>query len=200
MEALSTYVCLVSARGWGQGGGAPSLLYADCDHLMTRTLFRSLVLALTISALCAGAAFAQSPPPMPPGMTPEIMKMMMTPGAPNPPGLPPGLTPQSGCIPTMGFHYAKGSDFPFGPIYGYYEGKAIFTEYMPTVEQFTSGFNTDDIKPLPGYTIDHVDIWYEPHGHPGLTVPHYDIHAWYIPHTQHMTFCNNSSGKRPPFL
>lgn len=166
-------------------------------------LIARVALALVAVTACSTSlAIAQTaaPPPLPPGMTPEIMKMMMTPGVNNPKGLPAGMVPVSGCIPTMGFHYAKGSDFPFGPIYGYYEGKPTFTEYMPTVEQFKAGFSTDDIKALPGYKIDHIDIWYEKNGHPGLTVPHYDIHAWYVPHKEHMTMCNNTSGVRPPFL
>lgn len=154
----------------------------------------SLATAPTLPAL------AQSAPAMPPGMTPKMMKMMMTPGPMNPPGLPRGMTPLSGCIPTMGYHYSKASDDPFGPLYGYYAGKPVFTEYMPTVKQFEAGFNIDGIKPLPGYKIDHIDVWYEKHGHPGLPVPHYDIHAWYIPHAAHMTFCGNTSGKRPAFL
>jgi hypothetical protein len=33
-----------------------------------------------------------------------------------------------------------------------------------------------------------------------MAMPHYDIHAWYIPHTAHMTFCKNLTGKRPSFV
>lgn len=170
-------------------------------NLLGRVSF-AVVASLSIAFATANAQTppGSGPPPLPPGMTQEIMTMMMTPGKPTPPGLPRGLVPLSGFIPTMGFHYAKGGDFPFGPLFGWYEGKPIFTEFMPTVVQFEAGFNTDDIKALPGYKIDHVDIWYEPHGHPGLTVPHYDVHAWYVPHAEHMKFCNNPSGKRPPFL
>ena len=138
---------------------------------------------------------------MPPGMTPAIMKMMMTPGAAHPKGLPKDVEPYSGCIPAMGFHYAAKKDFPLGPIYGYYQGKPIFTEIMPSKAAFEKGMDLDNVlKPLPGYKIDHVDIWYEPAGHPGMAAPHYDIHAWYIPHKTHMTFCKNASGKRPAFV
>lgn len=171
---------------------------------LTRHILEAAAALAMVGALSGSLAIAQTPPPgpnpMPPGMTPEIMKMLMTLGEKDPIGLPPGLTPQSGCVPTMGYHYAKDADSPFGPIYGYYNGKPVFTEYMPTVQQFNEGFNLDEIVPLPGYKIDHVDIWYEKNGHKGLMQPHYDIHAWYVPHAEHMLFCNNTSGKRPPFL
>ena len=147
------------------------------------------------------AAGAQPAPKLPPGMTPEMAKMMMTPGAPHPKGLPAGVEPWGGCIPSMGYHYARKADIPFGPIYGYYQGKPVFTEIMIATQMFTAGKSWDNVlKPLPGYTIDHIDIWHEQHGHPGYQTPHYDIHAWYIPRSKYMYFCNNTSGKKPAFL
>jgi hypothetical protein len=141
------------------------------------------------------------PMKMPPGMTPEILKMMMSPGAPHPKGLPVDVVPVAGCIPAMGYHYVNQKNWPEGPIYGSYNGKPIFTEMMPTKAKFESGFDMNDsLKPLPGYKIDHVDIWYEPNGHPGMATPHYDIHAWYVSHAEHMKYCKNASGKRPAFV
>jgi hypothetical protein len=171
--------------------------------LMKRFVFSCL--SVTLAAGLLAATPASKAPPMgklPPGMTPAILQMMMTlPKGPHPSVMPAGTVPVSGCIPTMGYHYAKPSNFPFGPIYGYYNGKATFTEVMVDKGLFEKGSSWNEIlKPLPGYKIDHVDIWYESHGHPGYTIPHYDIHAWYIPHAQHMTFCGNTSGKRPAFL
>ncbi len=69
---------------------------------------------LTVVACAAGALLgsaaradtAATTPPLPPGMTPAVYKMIMTPGQPHPPGLPADVVPQLGCIPTMGFHYA----------------------------------------------------------------------------------------------
>jgi len=157
-----------------------------------------------LSAIAAIALLGAAPPAgkLPPGMTPQIMKMMMTLPAGHPPAvLPPGVQPVSGCIPTMGYHYARANNFPGGPIYGYYNGKPTFTELMVSTKIFDAGMNWDDaLKPLPGYHIDHVDIWWESRGHPGYMVPHYDIHAWYVPHAEHMTFCGNKSGKRPAFV
>ena len=147
------------------------------------------------------SASASAPAPaLPPGMTPAMMQMMMKPGPAHPAGLPKDVVPVGGWIPSMGYHYAKPTDWPMGPIYGWYKGKPVFTEVMPTKEQFAKGFDLNNIKALPGYTIDHIDIWEEPHGHPGMEAPHYDIHAWYIPHAKHMTFCGNTSGKRPSFV
>ena len=166
---------------------------------MRSVLLRFFSFAFVLVVATGMPAASQTPsggaPPLPPGMTPAMMELVMTPGKMNPPGLPKGLMPLGGCIPAMGYHYLKGKD-PFGPIYGYYKGKPVFTEYMPTVKQFESGFNLDNIKALPGYTIDHVDVWFEKNGHPGLMVPHYDIHAYYVPHSAHMTYCGNRSGKR----
>ncbi|HET9391965.1 MAG TPA: hypothetical protein VFO29_00390 [Candidatus Rubrimentiphilum sp.] len=150
---------------------------------------------------CASLLAATPPMKLPPGLTPAIMQMMNTPLKTHPAAMPAGTVPFAGCIPTMGYHFSNPKNFPFGPIYGYYNGKATFTEVMVDQKMFAQGKSWDELlKPLPGYKIDHVDIWYESHGHPGYTIPHYDIHAWYIPHSAHMTFCGNKSGKRPAYL
>ena len=165
----------------------------------------ALLLSIGVFAVSApaGAQDKAMPMPMPPGMTPEMMQLMMKPGPAHPKGLPADVVPVAGCIPAMGYHYVNQKNWPTGPIYGYYNGKPVFTEVMLTKTAFASkaGVNMDEIlKPLPGYHINHVDIWFEPNGHPGMTMPHYDIHAWYIPHSEHMTFCKNASGKRPAFV
>ena len=173
---------------------------------MLRTSIRIVGLALAALLTLAVPGTAQTTAPkapgkMPPGMTPELMKMMMAPGPAHPKGIPAGVGPVSGCIPSMGYHYVRKADWPQGPIYGWYNGKLTFTEIMPTKKQFEQGFDINEaLKPLPGQAIDHVDVWYEPHGHPGMTIPHYDIHAWYVPHSEHMKYCNNKSGKRPSFV
>ncbi|MBV8722096.1 MAG: hypothetical protein JO277_08100, partial [Candidatus Eremiobacteraeota bacterium] len=41
------------------------------------------------------------------------------------------------------------------------------------------------------YHIDHVDFAFEPHGHEGLPVPHYDIHAYYVSPAVQATICPN---------
>jgi len=138
---------------------------------------------------------------LPFGLTPAAIQKIMTPLKGHPAAMPADTVPFEGCVPAMGYHYARAQDVPFGPFYGYYNGKAVFTEVMVAKSSFDQGRSFDDLlKPLPGYAIDHVDVWFEPFGHPGYRVPHYDIHAWYVPHAVHMKFCGNASGKRPPYL
>ncbi|HTU81194.1 MAG TPA: hypothetical protein VMF61_03640 [Candidatus Acidoferrales bacterium] len=97
----------------------------------------------------------------------------------RPAGLPAGYVLVSPCIATMGEHWANPKD-PQAPIYGTWQGKVIFTEIMVPLTQLQQGFSYADLRPLPGNTIDHVDFEFEPHGHEGMPVPHYDLHAYYI--------------------
>ena len=166
---------------------------------------RAVQLVISLLLIAGASSFnraAASPPPqLPPGMTPQMFKQVMTPGPPHPRGLPSDVQPMGGCIPTMGFHYANPKNWPFGPIYGWYRGKVTFSEVMIPQSAFAQGKSWSEIlQPLPGHSIDHVDIWFEPHGHPGYMVPHYDIHAWYVGHKEHMTYCNNPSGTKPAWL
>jgi len=107
----------------------------------------------------------------------------------RPVGMPAGAVMVSPCIRNMGEHWVNPKDAPTGPIYGTYQGKIIFTEIMPTKAQLDKGWWYSNLRALPGYKIDHVDVEYHPKGHPGLMVPHYDIHAYYIPHAAEMNIC-----------
>jgi hypothetical protein len=123
---------------------------------------------------------------------------------PQPPAHVPGMPSVirvSGCIPTMGYHYADPKTLPFGPIYGWYNGKWTFTEIMLNAQQLGTMHQSFDgvLKPLPGYAINHVDFWFEKNGHPGYWAPHYDIHAFYVEHSDHMFWCGNKAGKRMEF-
>ncbi len=42
------------------------------------------------------------------------------------------------------------------------------------------------LKPPGGYAIDHVFI---PHGHAHYPIPHYDIHACFVPNSEHIAYC-----------
>ncbi|WP_317996484.1 hypothetical protein [Vulcanimicrobium alpinum] len=127
------------------------------------------VLSLSHSTLVADAAPSTAPGAgsLPPGMTPAMMKMIMTPAGPaHPKGMPPGFRPFVGCIPTMGYHYYNPKIGLTGPLYGWYNGKLVFTEWMPSPRQLKTTLYDDILRPLPGYRIDHVDIW-PTTGHPG---------------------------------
>lgn len=120
---------------------------------------------------------------------------MMMKGAPPPKPIPSNYVQVSPCIPGMGAHYIDPKTFPNSPIYGVYRGKPVFTEVMVTPKDLKAGKSWDNVlRPLPGYSIDHVDFDYLPKGHPGMMFPHYDMHAFYVPHAAHMKFCPGPMG------
>ena len=123
--------------------------------------------ALTLGS--TGIAFADSSAPMLPPQP-----------AVHPAGIPQDALMVSPCVATMGEHWANLKNLPMGPIYGTWQGKPVFTEIMVPLTTLQQGFSYSNIHALPGYAIDHVDVAFEPTGHPGLTVPHYDIHAYYV--------------------
>lgn len=113
----------------------------------------------------------------------------------HPVAIPANYVLVSPCIPGMGEHWAnpkKGTHAT--TLYGTYRGKPVFTEIMLTQSDFATGKSfIDTLKPLPGYRIDHVDIQFLPHGHPGMPFAHYDIHGYYVGHAIHEAFCPGSS-------
>lgn len=113
--------------------------------------------------------------------------------AAHPAGIPADALMVSPCIATMGEHWANPKSLPLGPIYGVWQGKPVFTEIMVSVEQLNKGFSYADIHALPGYTIDHIDVNYEPNGHEGFPIPHYDVHAYYVSPAVQATICPNGT-------
>jgi hypothetical protein len=110
----------------------------------------------------------------------------------RPAGIPADALRVSPCIQGMGEHWANPKNLPFGPIYGVYAGKPVFSEIMIDKKAFAAGTSyVDALKPLPGYAIDHVDVEYVPYGHAGYPIPHYDIHAYYVAHSIHVAYCPN---------
>ncbi|MBV9028138.1 MAG: hypothetical protein JO311_05935 [Candidatus Eremiobacteraeota bacterium] len=107
----------------------------------------------------------------------------------RPAGIPADAVMVSPCIATMGEHWATLKNLPMGPIYGVWHGKPVFTEIMVTVDQLKAGFSYANIRALPGYAIDHIDVGFEPNGHEGLPVPHYDVHAYYVSPEVQATIC-----------
>lgn len=71
---------------------------------------------------------------------------------------------------------------------------------MISQKAFAQGRNWQNIGvPIRGYSVDHADVWFAPHGHEGAPAPHYDIILFFVPHAVHMKLCN-PSGKLPDFV
>ncbi len=105
--------------------------------------------------------------------------------------LPPGLKKTSGVVPGMGEHYLNPKS---KTIYGGYQGKIVFIEYEVAVSEMTGDENKFwDKEKIPSFVgkIDHIDLEYLGKGHPGMTLPHFVIHAYTVSHATHKAF-------RPP--
>ncbi|HZG87808.1 hypothetical protein [Paenibacillus sp.] len=88
-------------------------------------------------------------------------------------------------VPAMGEHWAnpEAGDLPIGPIYGVYKGKLVFLEYMIAQDDFVTGknhVNLEGMKGVPMPPIVQTDIEFQPEGHPGFEIPHYDLHFYFI--------------------
>ncbi|MGE5701747.1 MAG: hypothetical protein ACM32O_04385 [Clostridia bacterium] len=99
--------------------------------------------------------------------------------------LPKGSIQITPVVPAMGEHWAnpQAGDLPTGPIYGVYENRLVFLEYMIAQDDFVKGkdhVNLAGMKGVPSPAVVQMDIEVQPHGHDGFEVPHYDIHAYFI--------------------
>jgi hypothetical protein len=139
-------------------------------------------LSLFALTLALSTAFAVAAPPKGAPQLPPQPKV-------HPAGIPKDAVMVSPCIQTMGEHWAALKTLPLGPIYGTWQGKPVFSEIMVSVQQLKKGFSYANLHALPGYHIDHVDFEYEPKGHEGFPVPHYDVHAYYVSPAQQAKIC-----------
>lgn len=142
-------------------------------------MLRSLYGVAVLAFLTGTASAANAPMALPP--QPRV----------HPAGIPANAVRVSPCVRTMGEHWAALRDLPTGPIYGVWQGKPVFTEIMVSVAQLQHGFSWANIRALPGYHIDHIDFEFEPHGHAGFPVPHYDMHAYYVSPAAEARICPN---------
>lgn len=106
--------------------------------------------------------------------------------------LPKGTVQISPVVPQMGEHWTnpeedilllENDDPVFKTIYGVYEGKLVFIEQMISQKYFAEGksfVNFAGMKGLPSPAINHTNLEFIPNGHEGYTVPHYDIHHYFI--------------------
>jgi hypothetical protein len=146
-------------------------------------VYKVALAALAWLLLSFASATAAGPPAGMPPLPPQPKV--------HPAGIPANYMMVSPCIATMGEHWANlKADLHGSTIYGTYQGKPVFTEIMLLPKDFAQGKSfVNVLKPLSGYQIDHVDIEYLPHGHPGMAFAHYDIHGYYVPHAVHEKFC-----------
>jgi hypothetical protein len=96
--------------------------------------------------------------------------------------VPEGTIQLSGVVPAMGEHWGNPADMPLGPIYCIHEGKIVCLEFMIAQADFEAGKSWPDLAGMDGLPpVDHVSIGFEPAGHEGYEVPHYDIHMYFLP-------------------
>lgn len=154
-------------------------------HRSLAAIAVAIFLSLSSSALAAGSP--KGMPPLP--LQPKV----------HPAGIPANYMQVSPCIVGMGEHWANlKAGIHATTLYGTYQGKPVFTEIMLLPADFAAGKSYENVlRPLPGNQIDHVDIEFLKHGHPGMAYAHYDIHAYYVtPAVQHK-ICPNGVGIPP---
>ena len=101
----------------------------------------------------------------------------------------------------MGAHWANPSDQPNGPLYCVIQNRIVCVEYAVSQADLEAGKSFINLKwPLRGGTklprINHVDLNFQPTGHPGFTEPHYDLHIYFITkqHLQRLAPANPTAG------
>ncbi len=110
--------------------------------------------------------------------------------------LPSGTVQLTPTVPGMGEHWANPEDMPLGPIYLVYQGEVIGIEYM-----YSEDMLSEVSIPTPegdeifeelanlgvDHQVDHIDVGFMSDGHEGFEGPHWDIHAYYVAHAEHMS-------------
>jgi len=95
--------------------------------------------------------------------------------------LPEDVIQISSVVPAMGEHWANPATLPLGPIYCVHEGKIVCLEFMMSQQDFADGKSWPDLAGIPGLPpVNHTHIGFQPHGHEGFEVPHYDIHMYFL--------------------
>lgn len=95
--------------------------------------------------------------------------------------LPEDVVQLSGVVPQMGEHWGKIDNLPLGPIYCVHENKIVCLEFMISQEDFAAGESWPVLAGMDGLPpVNHVSISFEPEGHEGYEIPHYDIHMFFL--------------------
>jgi hypothetical protein len=143
--------------------------------------FVTFLAAAGLFALSTGIVFAhdgkiQSAAVNPPAAGLEAL--------PSTASLPQGVVQVSPFIPGMGEHWADPKNLPFGPIYCVIDGKITCMEYMISQADFEAGKSFELLRPWSAAAaqppIDHMEFNFEPNGHEGYQVPHYDVHMYFV--------------------
>lgn len=155
-----------------------------------------VVLMLSVFIILAGcntppAAIGTQPPA---AATPPVAA---TPSAPKKVTLPAGAQKVSDCIPAMGEHWANPANLPFGPFYLVADKNVVGIEYMISEDELRKNILTTGdekegkpvVMPNLGMAFDHIELNYEPNGHEGYTIPHYDLHMYLVPQEQEQKIC-----------
>lgn len=126
-----------------------------------RGMLTALLLALTVSALSAPDAAAQTAPPG--GEFQKVSELVELPEF----------------VPGLGVLYVNPATLPAGPFLAYdREGELVSTVYMVPMSDLTgreslTGLDAADAP------VDHVDFHFNA-GHPGVPEPHYHVILWHV--------------------
>ena len=149
---------------------------------MTRLI--TFIAWTTLFGLCAGVVSAAPSEARKPIPRPVLAATDGLAGLPRTDALPEGIVQISPFIPGMGEHWANPKDLPFGPIYCVMNGRVTCMEYMISQADFAAGKSFELLRPwfdgVEQPAIDHMEFNFEPHGHAGYEVPHYDVHMYFV--------------------
>jgi hypothetical protein len=130
------------------------------------------MLALTASIFAAAGSIAASSAELDLSTLPKVSQ------------LPKNVVQVSPVIPNMGAHYADPKTLPFGPIYCVISGRVVCMEYMVSQKDFAKGKSFTDLAPwfdgAQQPAINHMEFQFNPKGHPGYEIPHYDVHMYFV--------------------
>lgn len=104
--------------------------------------------------------------------------------------LPKGVVKYSGVVPGMGEHWGDPKKGSKGPIYGVMNGKIVFYEFEVLSRNLVGKKGWEMQYGYPKYLPkpDHIDIEYLPKGHRGMTMPHFAVHMYTVPHAVHLKY------------
>lgn len=95
-------------------------------------------------------------------------------------GLPRGVSRLTGVLPTIGERWGDPATMPFGPTYLVYGERVIGWEIHVSRAELDAGRSWPTFVLARTGNVDHAELHFQPNGHDGFAVPHYDLHAYTI--------------------